>query len=85
MARIKAPVAAFFGANDLGLASRVAPATADMKRLGKSFEVQVYPEATHVFLYRQDLGRNTAATEDAWPKAMAFFKRHLMTTGTASR
>ena len=85
MARIKAPVAAFFGANDLGLAPRIAPATADMKRLGKSFEVQVYPEATHVFLYRQDLGRNMAATQDAWPKAMAFFKRHLMTTGTATR
>jgi dienelactone hydrolase len=50
-----------------------------MKRLGKSFDVQVYPEATHVFLYRQDLGRNMAATEDAWPKAMAFFKRHLVT------
>jgi carboxymethylenebutenolidase len=85
MARIKAPVAAFFGANDLGLAPRIGPATADMKRLGKSFEVEVYPEATHVFLYRQDLGRNMAATQDAWPKAMAFFKRHLMTTGTATR
>jgi len=79
MARIKAPVSAFFGANDLGLAPRIAPATADMKRLGKPFDVQVYPEATHVFLYRQDLGRNMAATEDAWPKAMAFFKQHLMT------
>ena len=86
MARIKAPVAAFFGRNDLGLAPRIAPATADMKRLGKDFEVHVYEEATHVFLYRQDLGRNQAATEDAWPKAMAFFKRHLMTAGaTASR
>jgi carboxymethylenebutenolidase len=86
MARIKAPVAAFFGENDLGLAPRIAPATADMKRLGKDFEVHVYKEATHVFLYRQDLGRNQAATEDAWPRAMAFFKRHLMTAGaTASR
>ena len=86
MARIKAPVIAFFGRNDLGLAPRIAPATADMKRLGKDFEVHVYEEATHVFLYRQDLGRNQAATEDAWPKAMAFFKRHLMTAGaTASR
>lgn len=85
MARIKAPVAAFFGRNDLGLAPRIAPATADMKRLGKEFDVHVYEEATHVFLYRQDLGRNMAATEDAWPKAMAFFKKHLMTTGTASR
>jgi carboxymethylenebutenolidase len=86
MARIKAPVAAFFGRNDLGLAPRIAPATEAMKRLGKDFEVHVYEEATHVFLYRQDLGRNQAATEDAWPKAMAFFKRHLMTAGaTASR
>jgi carboxymethylenebutenolidase len=78
MARIKTPVIAFFGANDLGLAPRIAPATADMKRLGKDFEVHVYQEATHVFLYRQDLGRNQQATEDAWPKAMAFFKRHLV-------
>jgi carboxymethylenebutenolidase len=86
MSRIKAPVIAFFGRNDLGLAPRIAPATADMKRLGKEFEVHVYEEATHVFLYRQDLGKNQAATEDAWPKAMAFFKRHLMTGGaTASR
>jgi carboxymethylenebutenolidase len=86
MARIKAPVIAFFGRNDLGLAPRIAPATADMKRLGKDFEVHVYEEATHVFLYRQDLGRNTQATEDSWPKAIAFFKRHLMTPGaTASR
>jgi dienelactone hydrolase len=43
------------------------------------FDVQVYPEAMHVFLYRQDLGRNQAATEDGWPRAMAFFKRQLMT------
>ena len=27
-----------------------------MKRLGKEFEVHVYQEATHVFLYRQDFG-----------------------------
>lgn len=86
MARIHAPVSAFFGENDLGLAPRIAPATADMKRLGKEFTVEVYKEATHVFLYRQDLGRNTAATEDSWPKAMAFFKKHLMTpSATASR
>ena len=36
MARIQAPVAAFFGTNDLGLAPGIAPATADMKRLGKN-------------------------------------------------
>jgi carboxymethylenebutenolidase len=84
MARIHAPVAAFFGENDLGLAPRVAPATADMKRLGKAFTVEVYKEATHVFLYRQDLGRNMAATQDGWPKAMAFFRTHLMTSTTGT-
>jgi carboxymethylenebutenolidase len=79
MAKIKAPIAAFFGSNDLGLAPRVGPATADMKRLGKEFDVHVYQEATHVFLYRQDLGKNWTATRDAWPKAMAFFKKHFAT------
>lgn len=76
MSRIKAPVIAFFGENDLGLAPQIAPATANMKRLGKSFDVHVYPKATHVFLYRQDLGENFAATQDAWPKAMTFLKQH---------
>jgi dienelactone hydrolase len=50
-----------------------------MKRSGKEFEDHVYENATHAFLYRQDLGRNFAATRDAWPRAMAFFKKHLMT------
>jgi carboxymethylenebutenolidase len=77
MARIKAPVSAFYGADDLGLAPRIEPETADMKRLNKQFDVHVYQDATHVFLYRQDLGKNTAATEDAWPKAMSFFKKYL--------
>jgi carboxymethylenebutenolidase len=77
MARIKVPVSAFFGADDLGLAPRIEPAKADMKRLGKQFDVQVYADATHVFLYRQDLGKNLAATQDAWPKAIVFFKRNL--------
>src|ERR1051326_3205729 len=77
MAKIKAPVLAFFGKDDLGLAPRIEPATADMKRLGKEFEVHAYDEATHLFLYRQDLGRNWNATRDSWPKAIAFFKKHF--------
>jgi carboxymethylenebutenolidase len=77
MARIKVPVSAFFGADDLGLAPRIEPAKADMKRLGKQFDVEVYRDATHVFLYRQDLGKNLAATQDAWPKAIAFFRQNL--------
>ncbi len=78
MARIQAPVAAYYGTNDVGLAPRIGTATADMARLGKEFEVEVYDEATHVFLYRQDLSKNSAATVDSWPKAIAFMKKNTM-------
>ena len=40
MARIHAPVAAYYGTNDVGLAPRIGTATADMARLGKEFEVE---------------------------------------------
>jgi len=53
-----------------------------MKGRGKAFTVEFYPEATHVFLYRQDLGKNMAATADAWPRAMAFFKQYLVASGS---
>jgi len=55
-----------------------------MKRLGKEFEAHVYENATHAFLYRQDLGRNYVATRDAWLRAVAFFKKHLMPATTSS-
>jgi carboxymethylenebutenolidase len=83
MAKIKAPVIAFAGDQDPGLAPRVASAAADMQKLGKVFEFRVYPNATHAFLYRQDLSLNSQATLDSWPRSMAFFAKYLKGT-TAS-
>jgi carboxymethylenebutenolidase len=77
MAKIQAPVLAFAGDDDPGLAPRVAAAAPDMKRLGKSFEFTVYPNVTHAFLEHQTLGENAVATLDSWPRAIAFFKRYL--------
>jgi len=77
MARIRHPSLHSLAQMIQGLAPRIALTTADMKRLGKEFDVHVYEEATHVFLYRQDLERNWAATQDTWPKAIAFLKKHL--------
>lgn len=76
MAKIKAPVIGFYGEDDVKLTSTVEKTAADMKRLGKSFEYHIYPHATHVFLEFQDLGGNTPAVADAWPRAMAFIKEH---------
>jgi carboxymethylenebutenolidase len=77
MAKIQAPVLAFAGDDDPGLAPRVAGAAPDMQRLGKTFEFKIYPNVTHAFLEHQTLGENAVATLDAWPKAVAFFKKYL--------
>ena len=87
MAKIQAPVLAFAGDDDPGLAPRVAAAAPDMKRLGKTFEFTIYPNVTHAFLEHQTLGENAVATLDSWPRAIAFFKRYLnaQTSSTNTR
>ena len=77
MAKIQAPVLAFAGDDDPGLAPRVAAAAPQMQKLGKTFEFTIYPNVTHAFLEHQTLGENAVATLDAWPRAMAFFKKYL--------
>lgn len=77
MAKIQAPVLAFAGDDDPGLAPRVAAAAPDMQKLGKTFEFKIYPNVTHAFLEHQTLGENAVATLDSWPRAIAFFKRYL--------
>ena len=87
MAKIQAPVLAFAGDDDPGLAPRVAAAAPDMQRLGKTFEFKIYPNVTHAFLEHQTLGENAVASLDSWPRAIAFFKRYLnaQTSSTSTR
>jgi carboxymethylenebutenolidase len=77
MAKIQAPVLAFAGDDDPGLAPRVSGAASDMQRLGKTFEFKIYPNVTHAYLHQQTLGENAVATLDSWTRAIAFFKRYL--------
>jgi carboxymethylenebutenolidase len=77
MGKIHAPVLAFAGDDDPGLAPRVSGAAPDMQRLGKTFEFKIYPNVTHAYLHQQTLGENAVATLDSWTRAMAFFKRYL--------
>ena len=77
MGKIKAPVLGMYGEIDSRITSTVDATTAAMKKLGKSYEPHVYKGATHAFVQYQNLGENTAATRDAWPKTIAFFKQHL--------
>lgn len=79
--RIKAPVIGFYGEDDETVTGTVAATAATMTRLGKPFEIHRYEGATHAFLAIQFEGRNTPAVEQAWPRATAFLKKHLLDAG----
>ena len=78
LARIKAPVLGLYGGDDERVGATVGPADAEMKRLGKSYEV-TYEGAGHGFL-RQQSGRdgaNLKAAKQAWPRTVAFLRQVL--------
>lgn len=77
LARIKAPVAGFYGEDDARVVPTVKRAEATMKRLGKTYDVHVYQGATQAFLRSQAEGGNAAATAAAWPAAILFLQQYL--------
>jgi carboxymethylenebutenolidase len=76
MARIKAPVLGFYGDDDARVTATVEPASAAMKKLGKTFEPHIYPHGTHGFLEYQDVGGNPAATSDSWARTIDFLNQY---------
>ena len=74
--RIEAPVLGLYG-GELQTAEALPRAREAMAAAGKSFEGIVYDGAT-VFLKAQEgLDANRRATEDAWPRTLAFLREHL--------
>ena len=74
--RIGAPVLGLYG-GDLPTAATVPRTTEAMAAAGSSYEAIVYEGAT-VFLKAQEgLAANRRATEDAWPRTLAFLREHL--------
>ena len=74
--RIGAPVLGLYG-GDLPTAATVPRTTEAMAAAGRSYEAIVYEGAT-VFLKAQEgLAANRRATEDAWPRTLAFLREHL--------
>lgn len=79
LAAVKAPVLGLYGGDDARVTATVAPAEAEMKKLGKAYEPNVYEGAGHGFLRQQEgrEGKNLAATRKAWPRTLAFLRDHL--------
>lgn len=79
LARVKAPVLGHYGGDDARVNATIPPAEAELKKLGKTYEPHIYEGAGHGFLRQQDgrEGANLKATQQAWPRTVAFLKQHL--------
>lgn len=79
IAKIKAPVLGLYGEDDARVNATIPPAEAEMKKLGKTYEPNIYKGAGHGFLRQQDgrEGANLKATQEAWPRTLAFLRESL--------
>jgi carboxymethylenebutenolidase len=79
LARVKAPVLGHYGGDDARVNATIAPAEAEMKKLGRVYEPHVYEGAGHGFLRAQSgrEGANQKATQQAWPRTIAFLRERL--------
>jgi carboxymethylenebutenolidase len=76
LAKINVPLVGFYGGNDARVNATIEPAAAAMKKLGKKYEPTILPDAGHGFVRNQSRSEaDFKATEQAWPKAMAFLKQ----------
>jgi carboxymethylenebutenolidase len=87
LGKIKQPVMLLNGSKDQRIAAAMPALDSVMKALGKEYTAVNYPGAIHGFLRAQDDPRaqrdeaeeqaNLAATKDAWPRTLAFLRKHL--------
>jgi carboxymethylenebutenolidase len=79
LARTQAPVLGHYGGVDNRVNATIPDAQAEMERPGKRYDVNIYDGAGHGFLKGQTRmeGANMAASEQAWPKTIAFFRELL--------
>jgi carboxymethylenebutenolidase len=78
LSQIAVPVLGLYAGDDERINARVPATDSIMKRLGKSYDVHIFPGAGHGFLRAQD-GReaNATAARAAWPLTIQFFRRNL--------
>lgn len=79
LSAVRTPVLGHYGGDDARVNATIPDAKAEMDRMGKFYEPNIYEGAGHGFLRQQDgrEGANMAATEAAWPRTIAFFREHL--------
>lgn len=82
LAAVKAPILGLYGGADARVNATIAEAKAELDRLGKRYETEIYEGAGHAFL-RQQTGQNGAnmrAATAAWPRSVRFLRAALEKT-----
>jgi carboxymethylenebutenolidase len=79
LAKLNVPVLGLYGGDDARVGVTVEPASVEVKKLGKTFEYEMYDGAGHGFLRAQSErdGANLRATEKAWPRMLAFLRKYF--------
>jgi len=76
---VHAPVLGLYGGNDARVDATIPPADSALRALGRTYVPTIYSGAGHGFLRQQTGmdGANMAATRQAWPATIAWFKKYL--------
>lgn len=79
LAAVRAPVLGLYASDDARVNNTIPGAQAHLQRLNKPFEMDTYEGAGHGFLRSQwgREGANRRASEQAWPRTIAFFREKL--------
>ncbi len=73
MAHIEVPVYGFYGGTDHRITDQVPAVAESMKKLGKTYQYAIYPNAGHAFFNDSRVSYHVDAARDAWAKTLAFF------------
>lgn len=75
---LEMPILGIFGELDQSIpVAKVKEFEQTLKSLGKSVEIEIYPNADHAFANPSGTRYNATAAEEAWTKTMAFLKQNL--------
>ena len=76
---VRAPVLGLYGGNDARVDATIPPADSALRALGRIYVPTIYTGAGHGFLRQQTGmdGANMAATRQAWPATIAWFRKYV--------
>lgn len=76
---VRAPVLGLYGGNDARVNATIPAADSALRVLGRTYVRNIYDGAGHGFLRQQTgmNGANLAATRQAWPATIAWFRTYL--------